>query len=142
MKTYQVKNISQLPLAAQELLNDFADERIFAFKAAMGAGKTTFIKAICEILNVEDVVNSPTFAIVNSYFSKQAGEVFHFDFYRLEKPTDAYDIGFEEYLSSGNYCFMEWAEKIENILYNPYVLVEIEEQTDNSRIITAKVNFI
>ncbi|MDR0789387.1 MAG: tRNA (adenosine(37)-N6)-threonylcarbamoyltransferase complex ATPase subunit type 1 TsaE [Bacteroidales bacterium] len=139
-KLYLANTLADLRPIARQLLTDFADQRIFAFKADMGVGKTTFIKAICEELEVEDAVTSPTFAIANTYLSKSGSDLYHFDFYRLDKATDAYDIGFEEYLDSGNYCFIEWVEKVESLLPPHYVIVEMEEQATGARQIIAKKN--
>lgn len=121
---------------ARDLLVSFPDDRFFAFFGKMGVGKTTLIKELCAHLGVEDVVCSPTFAIVNEY-SAQGGEpVYHFDFYRLKSIAEAYDIGYEEYFYSGFYCFTEWTEKVEELLPECYVRVEIVEQ-DGGRTLTA-----
>lgn len=134
----RVESIAQLPEVARTLLDTFSDEHFFAFFGKMGVGKTTLIKEICAVLGVEDIVCSPTFAIVNEYDAK--GEpVYHFDFYRLKSVAEAYDIGYEEYFYSGCYCFTEWTEKIEELLPERYVRVEITE-TDNIR--TMKANII
>ncbi len=134
----RIESIAQLPEVARTLLNTFGDERFFAFFGKMGVGKTTLIKEICAVLGVEDIVCSPTFAIVNEYDAK--GEpVYHFDFYRLKSVAEAYDIGYEEYFYSGCYCFTEWTEKIVELLPERYVRVEITE-TDNIR--TLKANII
>ena len=102
----------------------------------MGAGKTTFIKAVCEALGVTDVVNSPTFSIVNEYRSDTTGElIYHFDFYRIKKLDEVYDMGYEDYFYSGAVCFIEWPELIEEVLPGDAVKVTIEEQTDGSRVI-------
>jgi tRNA threonylcarbamoyladenosine biosynthesis protein TsaE len=125
------KSLQQLPEIAQSLLQAHIDKRVFAFKGNMGAGKTTFIKEICAVLGVENMVNSPTFSIINEYFTKDGKSVFHFDFYRIKKKEEILDIGYEEYLYSGNYCFMEWPEKIEELLPENIVYVSIEENPDN-----------
>lgn len=119
--------VSQLPRVAQDLLDTFPEERFFAFFGKMGVGKTTLIKEICQQLGVIDNVCSPTFAIVNSYSTAQGDPVYHFDFYRLKNLDEAYDIGYEEYFYSNEYCFTEWTEKIEDLLPDHYVRVEIEE---------------
>lgn len=111
------------------------EKRVFAFYGKMGAGKTTFIKAICEALGVEDVVTSPTFAIVNEYKTPQ-GAIFHFDFYRIKNLREAYDIGCEEYFYSGCPCFIEWPELVEELLPEDIVKVNIEVLDDDSRLIT------
>ena len=131
-------NIAALPHVAQELLETFADERFFALFGKMGVGKTTLIKEICHQLGVEDNVCSPTFAIINSYSTATGEPVYHFDFYRLKNLDEAYDIGYEEYFFSGNWVFTEWTEKVEELLPNHYVRVEIEEN-NTIRILTANV---
>ncbi len=125
------KSLQQLPEIAKSLLQAHIDKRVFAFKGNMGAGKTTFIKEICAVLGVENMVNSPTFSIINEYFTKDGKSVFHFDFYRIKKKEEILDIGYEEYLYSGNYCFMEWPEKIEELLPKNIVYVSIEENPDD-----------
>ncbi len=106
----------QIDIVAQKLLNAFPGKRVFAFYGEMGAGKTTLIKAVCKQMNVSDTVTSPTFSIVNEYQTEEGGIVYHFDFYRINKMEEAMDMGYEEYFFSGNYCFLEWPEKIENLL--------------------------
>lgn len=118
--------------AAVKLLNTFPDARIFAFYGKMGAGKTTFIKAICAELKVLDVVASPTFAIVSAYNTDGNEMIYHFDFYRIKKLEEVFDIGYEEYFFSGEYCFVEWPEMIEPLLPDGTVKVKIsgdEERT-------------
>jgi len=139
---YIVKQKEELSVAAKELLKAFPDERVFSFYGKMGAGKTTFIKELCLQLHVEDVVNSPTYAIVNEYLTSSEESVFHFDFYRLKNAEEAMQIGFDEYIYSGEYCFMEWPEKVEELLPQKYVYVSIVEQEDGKRIISAHVNSI
>lgn len=124
----QIDNIGQLPQVAERLLREFPDERFFAFFGKMGVGKTTLIKELCAQLGVEDVVCSPTFAIVNEYVSCAGDPVYHFDFYRLKNLSEAYDIGYEEYFYSGYFCFTEWTEKVEEILPEHYVRVDIREK--------------
>ena len=120
-----ITNLEQLPMVAKELLATFPQARIFAFYAEMGAGKTTFIKALCEELNATDIVNSPTFAIINEYRTKQKQSLFHFDFYRLKNLKEACDLGCEEYLFSGNYCFLEWAKLVTPLLPPHFLKIEI-----------------
>ena len=121
---------------AKHLIGNFTDYRVFAFYGDMGAGKTTFIKAICEHLGATDVVTSPTFSIVNVYDSLNNGPIYHFDFYRIKTPEEIFDIGYEDYLFSGNYCFLEWPEKIENLLPRNVIKVTINvNEQSNSRII-------
>ena len=112
---------------------------IFAFYGKMGAGKTTFIKALCEELGISEGVNSPTFAIVNEYRSDTTGElVYHFDFYRINKIDEVYDLGYEDYFYSGALCFMEWSEKIEELLPPETVVVTIEEVENSVRKVVCK----
>ncbi|MBO7137551.1 MAG: tRNA (adenosine(37)-N6)-threonylcarbamoyltransferase complex ATPase subunit type 1 TsaE [Bacteroidaceae bacterium] len=123
---------ADLASAAQEFVEAMGERKVFAFYGKMGAGKTTFIKAICEALDVEDVVTSPTFAIVNEY-KAPSGSVYHFDFYRIKNLREAYDIGCEEYFYSGQPCFIEWPELIEELLPDDAVRVNIEVHDDGSR---------
>ena len=123
-----IENIGQLPEVARKLLEGFPEERFFAFFGKMGVGKTTLIKELCAALGVEDNVCSPTFAIVNEYSTGDKEPVYHFDFYRLKSLSEAYDLGYEEYFYSGCYCFTEWTEKVEELLPEQYVRVEIEEK--------------
>ena len=123
---------------ARKLLEDFSDDRFFAFFGKMGVGKTTLIKELCAELGVEDNVCSPTFAIVNEYSDRDGEPVYHFDFYRLKSVAEAYDIGYEEYFYSGCYCFTEWTEKVEELLPERYVRVDIEER-EGVRILTANI---
>ena len=134
-ETILCKSLQDLTKAALELLTLCKDDRIFAFYGEMGAGKTTFIKALCKQLGVEEVVSSPTFAIVNEYKMKDGKSLHHFDFYRVKNESEVFDFGFEEYLYSGNYCFMEWPEKINKLLPDNIikVLIRVEKEV---RIIT------
>ena len=134
-----IENIGQLHEVARNLIVTFKDERFFAFFGKMGVGKTTLIKEICAALGVEDVVCSPTFAIINEYSTVFDESVFHFDFYRLKSINEAYDIGYEEYFDSGCYCFTEWTEKVEELLPDHYVRVEMEE---HEGVRTLKANII
>ena len=121
-----------------EILRECEPHRVFAFDGQMGAGKTTFIKKLCEEMGTLDVVNSPTFAIVNVYDVERPykGEVYHFDCYRLKDIREAMDFGAEEYLYSGNYCFIEWPEMIEALLPEDTVWVKIEPQENGDRLLT------
>lgn len=134
---YRVANTESLPAAAAWLIENAGDKRVFVFQAPMGAGKTTFIKAICTYLQVEDSTSSPTFSIVNEYHSEN-GPIYHFDFYRLKSEQEAFDLGYEEYFYSGDYCFIEWPEKIPNLIPEDAAIVKIEVTEDQSRIIILK----
>jgi tRNA threonylcarbamoyladenosine biosynthesis protein TsaE len=127
-------SVSDLPTVAFELLSYAANARIFLFYGDMGAGKTTLIKSLCKALGSNDNITSPTFAIVNEYAAND--KIYHFDFYRLKNQTEALDIGCEEYFYSGNYCFIEWPEKIPDLLPDHYVKITIAILGDNSRQIT------
>ena len=121
-------SVLQLNAVARGLLDAFPDDRFFAFFGSMGVGKTTLIKEMCAVLGSHDNVCSPTFAIVNEYSTGHGDPIYHFDFYRLKNLDEAYDIGYEEYFYSGVYCFTEWTEKIEPLLPDRYVRVDITEQ--------------
>jgi tRNA threonylcarbamoyladenosine biosynthesis protein TsaE len=123
--TVKINHISELSQAAKTLLTSFADEKVFAFYAPMGAGKTTFIKTVCKELGITDTISSPTFSLVNEYVASNGKKVFHFDFYRIKSTTEAYDMGYEDYLYSNAYCFIEWPEKIEELLPEHYVKITI-----------------
>lgn len=132
----KINSLEQIHDAAQEFIAAMGDHTVFAFYGKMGAGKTTFIKAVCESLGVEDVINSPTFAIVNEYRSSSGELIYHFDFYRIKKLEEAYDMGYEDYFYSGALCFIEWPELIEELLPTDAVKVTIEEAEDGSRTIS------
>lgn len=135
--TLTIERLEQLPEVAKAFLQEMGDHTVFAFHGKMGAGKTTFIKAICEALGVEDVINSPTFAIVNEYRSASTAElIYHFDFYRIKTIGEAYDIGTEDYFYSGALCFIEWPEKIEELLPADAVNVRIEETEGGKRLVS------
>ncbi|MBQ8128174.1 MAG: tRNA (adenosine(37)-N6)-threonylcarbamoyltransferase complex ATPase subunit type 1 TsaE [Prevotella sp.] len=131
----KIQNIETIREAAREFINHIGEHRVFAFYGSMGAGKTTFIKAVCEEMGVDDVITSPTFAIVNEY-SNAEGSLFHFDFYRIKRLEEVYDMGYEDYFYSGALCFIEWPELIESLLPDDAVRVRIEEQADGSRLVT------
>lgn len=131
----EVKNLTELKNAAQEVINTYADDRIFLFYGNMGAGKTTFINELCLALGVTDHTSSPTFSIVNEYSTSQ-GNIYHFDFYRLKNELEALDMGYEEYFYSGDYCFVEWSEKIPNLLPLHYVKISIEVLDNQHRLIS------
>ncbi len=134
-----INSINDLPQAAASLLEAFRQERHFAFYGSMGAGKTTFIKALCQHMGTLDNVTSPTFALVNEYETPEYGNLLHFDFYRLNSINEAFDIGFDDYMDSGNYCFMEWPERVESILPERLVEVKIEAISDTARLLTAQI---
>jgi len=134
----QLSDLNALQEAAKLLLNTFPEDRIFAFYGAMGAGKTTFIKAICHELGSTDYVTSPTFALINEYTTSKGFVVYHFDFYRIKKLEEAFDLGYEDYIYSGNYCFIEWPEMIESLLPEGVVEVRIREAENGVRELDAK----
>lgn len=133
MLTVSINHISQLPDVAEKLLVYANGQKFFIFEGDMAAGKTTFIKSLCEAIGVDDVVSSPTFSIVNEYKSKD-GPVYHFDFYRLKNLQEAYDIGYEEYFYSGNYCLIEWPQKVEELLPETYIKVQITVTGNEQRL--------
>ena len=128
-----IKSLEDLDRAAGEFLQQIGESRLVAFYAPMGAGKTTFITALCNRLGVEDAVCSPTFTIVNEYLSATGDSVYHFDFYRITKPSEALDIGLEDYLYSGSLCLMEWPENVEELLPEETLRVNIRVNDDLSR---------
>lgn len=131
-----IDSLEHINDAAREFVDAMGGSKVFAFYGKMGAGKTTFIKAVCEVLGVTDVINSPTFAIVNEYLDGNEKPIYHFDFYRIKKEEEVYDMGYEDYVYSGNLCFMEWPELIENLLPEDAVKVAIEEREDGSRVVS------
>lgn len=132
-----IQSLDSIHEAAREFIENMGKGHVFAFYGKMGAGKTTFIKAICEELGVEDVITSPTFAIVNDYTStKDDSHIYHFDFYRIKKLEEVYDMGYEDYFYSGALCFIEWPELIEDLLPEDAVKVTITENTDGTRTVT------
>ena len=139
MKPIRIQSIEGLAAAAREFLNGIGDRRLVAFFAPMGAGKTTFITAICKTLGVsEDAISSPTFAIVNEYRTASGEPVYHFDFYRIEKLEEALDIGLYDYLDSGALCLMEWPENIEPLLPEDTLRISISVEPDGSRLISSE----
>lgn len=133
MKSISINSTAELNKVAQELLAFAAGEKFFIFEGEMAAGKTTFIKAFCEALGVTDVVSSPTFSIVNEYESNDS-LVYHFDFYRLKNLQEAYDIGYEEYFYSDNYCLVEWPSKVAELLPEKYIKIEITVTGNEQRL--------
>lgn len=129
-----IHSLDDIRTAAKAFIEQMDQNTVFAFYGKMGAGKTTFIKAVCKELGVSDVVNSPTFSIVNEYRSDDTGElIYHFDFYRIQKIDEVYDMGYEDYFYSGALCFIEWPELIEDLLPGDVVKVTIEENEDGTR---------
>lgn len=138
---YQIKSLDEIRNVARQFIGNMGDRTVFAFDAPMGTGKTTFIKSICEELGVKDVINSPTFSIINEYRCEPGGElIYHFDCYRLEKLQDALNLGAEDYFASGALCFIEWPEVIEDILPYDTTFVVMREEAGGSRSIVVKGN--
>lgn len=135
MKTITLKNLSDLPAAAKEILAFAKEKRVFCFYGELGAGKTTLIKELCKQLGVKEKGSSPTFSLINEYETGPGKLVYHLDLYRLKNESEIYDIGYEDYLFSGNYCFIEWPEKMERLLPKDVVKVKIKVKT-SERIIT------
>ena len=131
-----INGLDTIRSAARQFIENIGSSRVFAFYGKMGAGKTTFVKALCEELGCDDVITSPTFAIVNEYTDGEQQPVYHFDFYRIKKLEEVYDMGYEEYFYSGALCLIEWPELIEDVLPDDTVRVTIEEQADGSRLLT------
>jgi len=130
-----INDLRDLNSASRKLLEYAGDKRIFAFYGAMGAGKTTIIKAVCELLGAVDIVTSPTFTLVNEYKTITGESLFHFDFYRIRKTEEVFDFGIEEYFSSESYCFMEWPELIEDILPGETLKIRISVDDNDHRIL-------
>ena len=134
----KINSLDSIREAARQFIDGIGHHRVFAFYGSMGAGKTTFVKAICEELGVDDVITSPTFAIINEYaldsnLLPDVSSVYHFDFYRIKKLEEVYDMGYEDYFYSGALCFIEWPELIEELLPEDAVKVSIKENPDGSR---------
>ncbi|MDF2158615.1 tRNA (adenosine(37)-N6)-threonylcarbamoyltransferase complex ATPase subunit type 1 TsaE [Algoriphagus sp. CAU 1675] len=135
MKSFTYR-LDELPRLAAQVIEEGGSEKIWVFQGQMGAGKTTLIKALADHFQVVDQVSSPTFGIVNHYETQKGETIYHFDFYRLEDPSEALDIGIEEYFYSGNYCWMEWAENIGTLLPDQFFLIKIEVIADQERKVT------
>ena len=136
MKNYTSKSLDDLSDIAKELIADFSENRVILFYGEMGVGKTTLIKQLCKQLGVEEPTNSPTFSIVNEYLSEDKKTVYHFDFYRIEEEEEVYDLGYEDYFYSNNFCFIEWPEKIPNLLPENAVKVTMEQDENKIRLIS------
>lgn len=135
----QINSIDDLPRAAQLFLEQFDHRKIFLFSAEMGAGKTTFITALLNAMGIEEVDGSPTYSLVNSYDSAMYGKIYHFDLYRINSEIEALDIGIEEMLYSGSICFVEWPEKIENLLPDNVIWSYIRINEDSTRTLTVNI---
>ena len=133
---FEISSTEELSSPCHKLYSMLKDHNVFVFNGEMGAGKTTLISKLCNLLDIQHVA-SPTFSIVNTYLSKQYGDVYHFDFYRLKDENEALDIGIEELLDSGNICFIEWAEKIHNLLPDKFVRVDIIVNNNSRKIIVS-----
>lgn len=136
MLEIKIKSLDGIADAARQFVDAMGENKVFAMFGSMGVGKTTFVKAVCEILGVEDTITSPTFAIVNEYRTNTGGQIFHFDFYRIRKVEEVYDMGYEDYVYSGAVCFLEWPELIEELLPEDAVRVTLSEEEDGTRTIT------
>lgn len=139
MMRIEIDSLAGLKDAARQLLKSFGENKVFAFYGGMGAGKTTFIKTICRELGSSDNITSPTFAIINEYTTSSESLIYHFDFYRIKHIQEAYDLGYEDYFFSGNYCFIEWPEKIEQLLPENIVKVEISVTSNENRVIEVSI---
>ena len=132
----KINDLEHIREAARQFINAMGDLHVFAFYGHMGAGKTTFIKAICEELGVDDVVTSPTFAIVNEYTAADGIPIYHFDFYRIKKLEEVYDMGYEDYFYGDGLCFIEWPEMMEELLPEGATKVQIAENPDGTRTVS------
>ena len=131
----EINNISEINKATAKFIGEMGENSVFALYGAMGTGKTTFIKAVCKELGVEETITSPTFAIVNEYKDRNGDSIFHFDFYRINKLEEVYDFGYEDYFYSGNLCFIEWPELVESLLPENCIRINISETENGVRII-------
>mgnify|MGYP001184023458 FL=1 len=138
LNIFHINHIGELDSIAKELLNLVSPYRKFAFFGEMGVGKTTFIKALTSELGAQDIVSSPTFSIVNEYVTKDQEKIYHFDFYRIKDESEAYDIGYEEYFSTSAYCFIEWSEKIPNLIDDTMVKI-LMSFNDEKRVIQVNI---
>lgn len=131
----EIKDVKDIRAAARQFIHEMGAERVYAFYGSMGAGKTTFIKAICEEMGVRETVGSPTFAIINEYRDKEGKPIYHFDFYRINKLEEAFDFGYEDYFYSGHLCFVEWPELVESVLPEDTVKIMIREEDNGDRVV-------
>jgi tRNA threonylcarbamoyladenosine biosynthesis protein TsaE len=138
MLILNIPSTDALDDAARKLIDVYSGSRIFAIYGEMGAGKTTLIKAICRALEVDDVTSSPSFGIIHEYRTRPGDSIYHFDFYRIENIEEVFDIGYEEYLFSGDYCFLEWPELVENILPDETVRLSLRVKDDGVRVLEEK----
>jgi tRNA threonylcarbamoyladenosine biosynthesis protein TsaE len=136
MSRIVINSLNELPLSADSFIPLLQNHKIFAFYGEMGVGKTTFIKELCKAMGITQEVTSPTFALVNEYLSPKFGLIYHFDFYRIEKVSEIYDMGFEEYTNSNSYIFIEWPEKLESLLPKEALIIKITETTGGARVIS------
>ncbi len=139
MLLISIPDLSSIDDAARELIDALPDKRIFAFYGEMGAGKTTLIKALCRVLQVTDITSSPSFGLIYEYRTRGSDSVYHFDFYRIEHLEEAYDIGYEDYIDSGQYCFIEWPEKVASLLPPETVNVNLQIVGNNERTMEVEV---
>jgi len=136
--SFRSRSLSDLPSIARNIILESGEYRLLAFYGEMGAGKTTLIRSVCHALGVQSEVTSPTFALVNEYFIP-GGSLFHFDFYRINRVSEALDFGIEEYFDSGSWCLMEWPEKVQELLREPLVRLYLQVQPDGSRNIRMQI---
>lgn len=136
--TFHLTNLEEIPHVAKQFLDEFGHNTVFAFDGEMGAGKTTFISGLLNAMGIQELEGSPTYSLVNVYDSAMFGKIYHFDVYRLKNEEEAYDIGIEEMLYGGGVCFIEWPEKIANLLPDNTIWVYIRNQDDNTRTITVE----
>jgi tRNA threonylcarbamoyladenosine biosynthesis protein TsaE len=138
MESLILKSLSDLNIVADKFLRLLREKKVFAFFGSMGVGKTTFIKALFNELGVVEIVTSPTFALINEYQTGEGDTIYHFDFYRINKIEEVYDFGYEDYFFSGHYCFIEWPDKVAEILPDNVVYVQMLENEDGSRTINIR----